>query len=301
MVLSLQKVSKNFQQMVALQEVDLEIPSNSIFALLGPNGAGKTTLLRIITAIFAPDSGKILFNGKPISSTNKPIIGYLPEERGLYKKMKVGEQLVYLAQLRGLSFDEANKNLKHWLTKLDIADREFHIVESLSKGLQQKVQFIATIIHNPDIVILDEPFSGFDPINAQLIKNEILEMKKNGKTVIISTHRMESVEELCDEIALLHKGKLILRGNKETIKKSFSKNQYLIKGIGEASVIKDCAIIENYKQNNLTKLLININESQSVNDVLLTLIHQGFQVHFIEEQLPSMHAIFIEKINTYAQ
>lgn len=293
----LEKVSKQFDEIAALRNVDLTIAENTIFGLLGPNGAGKTTLIRIITSIFAPDNGKFFYNGKLVNNDFKPSIGYLPEERGLYKKMKVGEQLLYLAQLKGLSLSEAKLNLQYWLEKLSLTDREFQKVEQLSKGLQQKVQFIATVIHNPDIIILDEPFTGFDPINAQMIKNEIVELQKKGKTIIISSHRMESVEELCDEIALLNKGEIILSGKIADIKKSYSKNSFLIKGIGEVKGLKSAEIHQKTTQENSTELELKIKENQSVNSLLQELISLDFQIQFVEEILPSMHDIFIENIN----
>ena len=298
-IISLHQVDKQFQHLWALQRVDLAIQENTIFGLLGPNGAGKTTLLRIITSIFAPDHGQFLYKGKPISKTNRPAIGYLPEERGLYKKMKVGEQLIYLAQLNGLSYQNAKQNTLYWLKKLGIEAREHQQIEQLSKGLQQIVQFIATVIHDPEIVILDEPFSGFDPINADLIKNEILEMKKNGKTIIISTHRMESVETLCEDIALLNKGNIVLKGNKNEIKKSYSKQQYIVRGIGEVGSLNFATIISQKKEDLVQTICIKLHENEKLNSVLQALIQQDFQIQFVEEQLPSIHDIFIEKINEH--
>jgi ABC-2 type transport system ATP-binding protein len=299
-IISLHQVDKQFQNLWALQKVDLSIKENTVFGLLGPNGAGKTTLLRIITSIFAPDHGQIYFKGKIISETNRPRIGYLPEERGLYKKMKVGEHLIYLAQLNGLSYQNAKQNTLHWLRKLGLEARENQKIEQLSKGLQQIVQFIATVIHNPEIVILDEPFSGFDPINADLIKNEILEMRKNGKTIIISTHRMESVEALCEDIALLNKGKIVLEGNKNEIKKSFSNQQYIVSGIGEVQHLNCATIISHQTQEAVQTICVKLVEKMTLNNVLQALIQQGFQIQCVEEQLPSIHDIFIEKINTHA-
>jgi ABC-2 type transport system ATP-binding protein len=297
MILSLKSICKQFEHTSALSDVTVSIPSNSIFALLGPNGAGKTTLLRIITSILKPDSGQYFYKEQLVNSTCKPLIGYLPEERGLYKKMKVAEHLIYLAQLRGITHVDAKKSVKLWLEKFGIADRENQLIQQLSKGLQQKVQFIATIIHNPEIVILDEPFSGFDPINAQLIKEEILDLKKLGKTIIISTHRMESVEELCEEIALLNYGKIVLNGNKELIKKSYGKSHYLIKGQGTINQLTSGNIISQLYDKNTLNLIVKPIDNQSINTMLLELIAQGFKVEFVEEQLPSMHDIFIEKIN----
>src|SRR5690606_17798246 len=220
-ILSIENVSKHYAQHVALDNVSVNVPTQSIFGLLGPNGAGKTTLIRIITQIIEADNGKIQVNGQPLATHHVYEIGYLPEERGLYKKMKVGEQLLYLAQLKGLDKKEAMERIKVWFKKFDIGDWWGKNIEDLSKGMQQKIQFIATVLHRPKLIILDEPFSGFDPINANLIKDEILELRENGSTIIFSTHRMESVEALCDHIALINKSQKILDGSKKEIKNRF--------------------------------------------------------------------------------
>lgn len=296
MIISLVNVNKHFENKVALKDISFEIPNNSIFAILGPNGAGKTTLLRIITSILSPDVGVFLYNNRLKTELNKPLIGYLPEERGLYKKMKVDEHLIYLAQLRGLSFKESKSNLDYWLTKFDVQALRNQRVEQLSKGLQQKIQFIATVIHNPEIIILDEPFSGFDPINAQLIKDEILEMKKKGKTIIISTHRMESVEELCEDIILINKGEIVLSGKKNIIKQSYSKNTITIAGIGEIDGLKSGSILKKESKGGINEYTIQLIMGKNLNELLSELIDMNFLIKLVEEKLPSMHDIFIETI-----
>jgi ABC-2 type transport system ATP-binding protein len=218
------EVVKDFSDHRVLDKVTINVPDNSIFGLLGPNGAGKTTLMRIINRIIAPDQGELLFDGKKMVADDVFRIGYLPEERGLYKKMKVGEQSLYLARLKGIPKNEAMKRLKYWFEKFEITDWWNKKVEELSKGMQQKVQFITTILHEPRLLIFDEPFSGFDPINANLLKNEIFELKKKGSTIIFSTHNMSSVEELCDNISLINKSKVILEGQIDEIKKNFRTN-----------------------------------------------------------------------------
>ncbi|TAG61464.1 MAG: ATP-binding cassette domain-containing protein, partial [Runella slithyformis] len=220
-ILETHDVVKQYAEHRALDGVSIAIPKGSIFGLLGPNGAGKTSLIRIITQITAPDAGRVLFEGQPLRPDHIRQIGYLPEERGLYKKMKVGEQLLYLAQLKGLSEKQAMEKLKIWFKKFDIKTWWGKNVEDLSKGMQQKIQFVATVMHEPELIILDEPFSGFDPINANLIKDEILELKEKGSTIIFSTHRMESVEELCDHITLINKSKVVLNGSKKEVKDQF--------------------------------------------------------------------------------
>ena len=225
-ILEAHDIVKQYATHRALDGVSLNVPKGCIFGLLGPNGAGKTSLIRIITQITAPDEGYVLFDDQRLHPNHIQDIGYLPEERGLYKKMKVGEQLLYLAQLKGLSEREAMDKLKVWVKKFDIKTWWTKSIEDLSKGMQQKVQFVATVMHEPKLIILDEPFSGFDPINANLIKDEILELRQRGTTIIFSTHRMESVEELCDHIALVNKSRIILNGSKKEIKNQFKENSY---------------------------------------------------------------------------
>ena len=224
-----ENVSKSFANHYALDNVSIHVREQSIFGLLGPNGAGKTTLIRIINQIIGPDSGKLYIKGVPLSSYHTEDIGYLPEERGLYKKMKVGEQALYLAQLKGISKSDAYARLKSWFEKFGIEDWWNKRIEELSKGMAQKVQFIITVVHAPSLLIFDEPFSGFDPINAEMLKNEILELKNKGATIIFSTHNMSSVEELCDDIALINKSKVILSGNVHEIKRQYSSNIYQLK------------------------------------------------------------------------
>lgn len=224
-IINCNNVVKRFNQFTALDSVTIDVPKASIFGLLGPNGAGKTTLIRIINQITMPDSGEILFNGNPIKQSDIAKIGYLPEERGLYKKMKVGEQAIYLARLKGMSHSQATKELKDWFIKFGIQAWWNKKVEELSKGMAQKVQFITTVLHKPSLLILDEPFSGFDPVNVQLIRNEILRMKANGATIVLSTHNMESVEELCDNIALINKSKLVVTGGLNEVRRNYGKNE----------------------------------------------------------------------------
>ena len=238
-------VTKKYGDHLALDNVSISVPEQCIFGLLGPNGAGKTTLIRIINQITGPDSGELYLNGKKLTPGDVVSIGYLPEERGLYKKMKVGEQALYFAQLKGLSRDEAMKRLKYWFRKLDIVDWWGKKVEELSKGMQQKVQFVTTVLHEPRLIIFDEPFTGFDPVNANLIKNEILFLRERGATIIFSTHNMESVEELCDNITLINKSKTILEGNVYDIRSQWAANEFdivmegdvVMEGNGEFSVL----------------------------------------------------------------
>ncbi len=294
--IEIQHISKSFQQKVALQDVSLSIEQNKIYGLLGPNGAGKTTLIRNITQIFFPDSGKILWNNEPLSEKHQNLIGYMPEERGLYKKMQVGEQLLYFAQLRNFSKAEANQKINYWLQKLDIESWRNKTIEELSKGMQQKVQFVATVLHNPTLLILDEPFSGLDPINAELIKNEIFELHKNGTTIIFSTHRMENVEEICEDIFLINEGKIILDGNVQAIKQHYK--QHLIKVEIEPkvpvndSVFKQTDIVaqaENY-------LVFKLKENQTVNDVLKLLMLHQIEISGVSEILPTVNEIFIQAV-----
>jgi ABC-2 type transport system ATP-binding protein len=228
-ILSIREVSKSFGSFKALDRVSLEVPAHSIYGLLGPNGAGKTTLIRIINQITFPDSGQVLLGGEPLKPSHVAAIGYLPEERGLYKNMKVGEQALYLAQLKGLSRAEAGRALNYWFEKLDIGDWWNRKVQELSKGMAQKIQFITTVLHKPRLLIFDEPFSGFDPINAALIKDQILELREQGSSIIFSTHRMESVEELCEHIALIHRSHKILEGRLSSIKKAYRSNQFRVR------------------------------------------------------------------------
>jgi ABC-2 type transport system ATP-binding protein len=232
-MLSIRNIVKQYAGHRALDDVSLEVESGKIFGLLGPNGAGKTSLIRIINQITAPDSGEIYFNGERLNQSHIDRIGYLPEERGLYKKMEIGEQMIYLARLKGLSRADATAKLKVWFEKLDMETWWKKKIEELSKGMSQKAQFVATVLHEPDLIILDEPFSGFDPVNADLIKDEILELNRKGATILFSTHRMESVEELCDSIALIHKSHKILDGRVKHIRNSYKNDTYLVEYTGE--------------------------------------------------------------------
>jgi ABC-2 type transport system ATP-binding protein len=264
---------------------------------LGPNGAGKTSLIRIINQITFPDSGRILFNGEVLQAKHISKIGYLPEERGLYKKMQIGEQILYLGQLKGLTRHESEQKIKAWFKKLGIESWWTKKVEELSKGMQQKVQFIATVLHQPDLIILDEPFSGFDPVNAEVIKNEILELNAKGSTIIFSTHRMESVEELCDDIALIHKSQKLLDGSVESVKDQFKLNQFkvVIKAENELSAHAAYEIIEQKKSDGFVELSIR-NQAGSMNELLSILMKSG-EVHAFSEMKPSINDIFIKVVS----
>ncbi|MGX1754785.1 ABC transporter ATP-binding protein [Sphingobacterium sp. NPDC055346] len=299
-MLEIKNIVKQYANHKALDDVSIHVPSGKIFGLLGPNGAGKTSLIRIINQITAPDAGQILFDGQPLNSSHIGRIGYLPEERGLYKKMLIGDQMIYLAQLKGLSKNEAKEKIKYWFEKLKIESWWDKKVEDLSKGMQQKVQFVATVLHEPDLIILDEPFSGFDPVNAQVIQDEILELNKKGATIIYSTHRMESVEALCDNIALLNKSKVILEGSVKEIKNNYRnqtyKIEYSLKPETERIQLDPTLwqIMEN-ESNGSNALTIQVPEDKSLNDVLTHLIPQ-IEIQQIFEIIPSMHDIFIDKV-----
>lgn len=292
-ILEVKNVSKMYATHQALNDVSLSVPKGQVFGLLGPNGAGKSTLIRIITQIIRRDSGDILFKNNPLQPIDAENIGYLPEERGLYKKMKVGEQLLYLARLKGLSKNEAMNRLKIWFEKFDIKPWWNKKVEDLSKGMQQKIQFVATVLNEPELLILDEPFSGFDPINANIIKDEILELKRKGTTIIFSTHRMESVEELCDHVALIDKSKKILDGSKKDIKNSYRTNVYQIEHTTTIQNLDNKFEIletENVDEHFLT--YIQAKESGLSNELLHQLINQTEMISF-QERLPSFNDIFI--------
>ena len=286
-------VVKEYGEYIALNKVSITVPKGSIYGLLGPNGAGKTTLMRIINQITAPDSGSLIFDGAPLSKHHISDIGYLPEERGLYKKMKVGEQALYLAQLKGMSYDEALEKLKFWFEKLDILSWWNKKVEELSKGMAQKIQFVVTVIHEPKLLIFDEPFSGFDPINAAIIRKEILELSQKGTTIIFSTHRMESVEEICDHIALINKAQTILEGPIEKIKNQFANNSYEVITIDRVLNENDYFSIISQKENNYSLLL---KEGKTQQEALQSIIQQTEIISFRKE-IPSMEEIFIKAIN----
>ena len=291
-ILIAKDIVKQYGDYTALNHVNLAIPSGSIFGLLGPNGAGKTTLMRIINLIIAPDSGILIFDGKPLKRADIAQIGYLPEERGLYKKMKVGEQALYLAKLKGMLHNEAIEKLKFWFKKLDILHWWNKKVEELSKGMAQKIQFVVTVIHEPKLLVFDEPFSGFDPINAAIIRDEILELKKGGTTIIFSTHRMESVEEICDNIALINNGETILEGAIEKIKNDFRNNTFWV-----ALKTDNLTLAENFEiiSKEMEEYQIQIKDNSSSNDLLNALIGQGEIISF-EEKIPTMEDIFIKAV-----
>lgn len=298
-------IVKQFSNHLALDDVSISVPEKSIFGLLGPNGAGKTTLIRIINQITAPDSGQVLLNGKPLKLEDVHRIGYLPEERGLYKKMKVGEQALYLVQLKGVSKHDALKKLKYWFEKFEIQPWWNKKVEELSKGMQQKIQFVTTVLHEPQLLIFDEPFSGFDPINANLIKKEILELRDKGSTVIFSTHNMSSVEELCDHIALIDVGKTILYGSIHDIKDQYKADTYQMNFRGESrevsSLLQGLAVItEEPTTGDKRKIFIKYLNGTSTRDILAKLNPIVDIVSFSEE-IPSMNDIFIRVVEQTKQ
>ena len=286
-------VVKQFGNYTALNKVSISVPKGSIYGLLGPNGAGKTTLMRIINQITAPDSGSLLFDGEPLQNHHISDIGYLPEERGLYKKMKVGEQALYLAQLKGMSYADALEKLKFWFTKLDILDWWNKKVEELSKGMAQKIQFVVTVIHEPKLLIFDEPFSGFDPINAAIIRQEILELSKKGTTIIFSTHRMESVEEICGHIALINKSETILEGSIEEIKKQFTNNSYEVITENKKLCENDYFSIISTKD---TTFRILLKEGKTHKEALQSIINEVEIISF-KKETPTMEEIFIKAVN----
>jgi ABC-2 type transport system ATP-binding protein len=297
-ILETHHIIKDYADHRALDDVSVNIPKGSIFGLLGPNGAGKTSLIRIINQITGPDKGTILFDGVPLNENHIRRIGYLPEERGLYKKMKVGEQLLYLAQLKGLSKRDAMDKLKVWFTKFDIKTWWDKNVADLSKGMQQKVQFVSTVLHQPDLIILDEPFSGFDPINANLIRDEILELRKKGSTIIFSTHRMETVEELCDHIALIHKSKKVLDGPKSQIKEQFKTNTFFVEYRGALNGLENHFQVSNTRQleSGLTKSDIKLPVGHTANQLLQELLPH-IEIYSFGENVPTMSDIFMKAVN----
>ncbi len=293
-------VVKQYAGHRALDKVSIQVAEGKIFGLLGPNGAGKTTLIRIINQITAPDSGEVIFKGRQYAPKDIYNIGYLPEERGLYKKMKVGEQAIYLARLKGLNSDEAKKRITAWFEKLEIMSWWNKKLEELSKGMQQKVQFVTTVIHDPELLIFDEPFSGFDPVNAELLKNEILELKSKGKTIIFSTHNMASVEEICDDIALINKSKVVLSGNVSEIRSRYKTNIFNVQvDAPELSVNPEIySLIEKKENHNNSKSfrVKKANESISNSELLAALLQTNEIISF-EEEIPSMNEIFIKTVN----
>lgn len=297
-MLRVNNIVKQYATHRALDDVSLTVEQGKIFGLLGPNGAGKTSLIRIITQITAPDSGEVIFNGSRLNAAHIAQIGYLPEERGLYKKMEIGEQVLYLAKLKGLTTAEATKRVKYWFEKLEMGSWWNKKVEDLSKGMQQKVQFVATILHQPELIILDEPFSGFDPVNADIIKNEILELNKQGATFIFSTHRMESVEELCDNIALIHRSKKILDGSVADIKEKYRDNTYWVEYDGQYNTAVPSPIFDVLQQEEgpkKTVLKLKLKEGYTANNLLAALL-PVVNIHRLDEVIPTMNDIFIDQV-----
>lgn len=294
MILSANHIHKSYTNHVALHDVSIEIPEQCIFGLLGPNGAGKTTLIRILTQIVQADTGEVYFNGEKLQAKHIFDMGYLPEERGLYKKMKVGEQLLYFAELKGLNAKEAKQKLKYWIDKFEIQNWLGKKVEELSKGMQQKVQFIATVLHEPKLIILDEPFSGFDPINAQLLVEEISLLKKNGASIIFSTHRMDSVEQLCDHIALINKSNVVLDGAVNDVKNKYKQNIFsVVHKQAFKSVPQSFELIESHpKAEDVNETIIKLHENTHSNKALLEFLQNNEVISF-NEVIPSMEDIFI--------
>ncbi len=299
-MLQINHVSKQYAGHKALDDISLHVPAHGIYGLLGPNGAGKTTLIRIINTITGPDSGEVLLHGRPIAPADALRIGYLPEERGLYRKMKVGEQALFLARLKGMSRTDALKALKFWFEKFEIQSWWNKKVEELSKGMAQKVQFITTVLHEPELLILDEPFSGFDPVNTELIKNEILALRDKGTTIILSTHNMASVEELCENISLINRSRIVLQGHVEAIRTAHATNTFLLRTSDTlaADSLAGCTISTRPRtgSNQLNEYIIGKPEAMSNNDLLRLLLHTCSITSF-EEVLPTMNEIFIKTVS----
>lgn len=296
-IITCKNVTKRYGNFTALNDVSLEVPEGTVFGLLGPNGAGKTTLIRMLNQITRPDEGEILFNGELLKETDVERIGYLPEERGLYKKMKVGEQALYLAQLKGMDRGEAVKRLKEWFVKFGIQAWWNKKVEELSKGMAQKVQFITTVLHKPQLMILDEPFSGFDPVNVNLIKNEILRMKNEGTTIILSTHNMESVEELCDNIALINRSNLILSGNTAEIRRKYGNNEVEVRYHGaELGGTQVYDVVEDKEEKGERRAILSKKGDSSNAAILSSLIDSGCDIVAYQELIPRMNDIFIKLV-----
>ncbi|MCR4828586.1 MAG: ATP-binding cassette domain-containing protein [Bacteroidales bacterium] len=297
MILEVQHIEKNFGKYRALDDVSLNIAEGSVFGLLGPNGAGKTTLIRLINKIYEPDKGTILLDGHPLSDSDVTQIGYLPEERGLYKKMRVGEQALYLAQLKGLSRKETTRRLKQWFERLEIMEWWNRPVESLSKGMQQKVQFVVTVLHEPRLMIFDEPFSGFDPVNTAMLKREIMTLRDGGATIVLSTHNMSSVEELCDSIALINTSKVVLHGNVRDIRQSYRSNRYevVVAGDGDITMPEGYRLLADKDLGNERQLHIAVPEGGDSGELLGALLPQCRVVSF-REVLPTMNDIFIKTV-----
>lgn len=291
-VLELQNVRKTYQDHVACNDISFEVPEGKLFGLLGPNGAGKTSLIRIITTITRADSGTILFRGEPLNGNHPSQIGYMPEERGLYKKMKVGEQITYLARLKGYSKKQAKEQLDYWLTKFEIEDWHDKNIEELSKGMQQKIQFICTVIHQPKLLILDEPFSGLDPVNANLIRDEIYELHRKGTTILFSTHRMEQVEQICENIVLINKGTSVLEGSVQEVKEQFKEHLFQLDYVGDLPAdIEEHIDLE--RENN-NRIVVKLRDDEHANNFLKYLLSYGTTIKAFNEILPTLNEIFIK-------
>src|SRR5436190_11467721 len=296
-ILEIKNLKKYFKEQKAVDDISLSIEKGSIFGLLGPNGAGKTTLIRMITGIFYPDEGQITFDGRKFDPVNDVIhIGYMPEERGLYKKMKIGEQAMYLAQLKGMSKKEAFEKIKEWFLKFEMQSWWNKKVEDLSKGMSQKLQFVTTVLHEPKLIILDEPFSGLDPVNTNLIKDEIYNLAKKGATIIFSTHRMEQVEEICDHIALVNKGQKILDGTVQNIKQDYKENLFKVNFTDMIQAEHLAIHLFEVKQKTDKEVIIKLDPGFSNNDVLQYFINQGLHIESFNEILPSLNEIFIRLV-----
>ena len=301
-IITAEHITKRFSAHTALDDVSVEIPRGSVYGLLGPNGAGKTTLIRVINRITLPDSGRILFNDKPITQQDIYRIGYLPEERGLYRKMKVGEQALFLARLKGLSRHEALVRLKEWFVRFGIEEWWEKRVDDLSKGMAQKIQFIVTVLHRPELLIFDEPFSGFDPINANLLKEEILRLRDEGATVIFSTHNMSSVEEICDHITLINKSKNILSGRVDDIRRAHGGNTFSVQYKGDGKVLVErlqgvCDVLESEEQSvGFSSLKLHIERNEDIRSVV-SLVNDTVELRQFVETMPSMNDIFIQAVN----
>lgn len=298
-ILSIQDVVKQYKNHRAVDGVSFDMKKGTIFGMLGPNGAGKTSLIRIITSITGADEGQVLLEGQPVNQKTTERIGYMPEERGLYKKMKVGEHLIYLALLKGLSKSEAKKKIAYWLERFEIESWKDKKVQELSKGMQQKVQFIATVLHEPPLIILDEPFSGLDPINTNIIKEEIRRLNQEGASIIFSTHRMESVEEICEDIVMINQGKVAISGNVQTIKDQFKEHKYAFT-LGESpTTIPQIDGIKLISHSD-NELIIQSTNTQQVNAFLKAIIDQGLTIRSFHEILPSINEIFIKLVGKSA-
>ena len=295
-IISVRNVSKHYGDYTAVKGINLELKKGSLFGLLGPNGAGKTSLIRMMTTITSIDEGQILFNGSPIDRETPKFIGYMPEERGLYKKMKVGDQLLYLAQLKGLSKKEATEKIHFWMERFEIMDWWGKEVNELSKGMQQKIQFISTVLHEPQLLILDEPFSGLDPINTNLIKSEIFRLRDNGTTIIFSTHRMEQVEEICEEIILVNKGNKVLGGEIQDIRNTYKKNHFEI--TTEQAISDTSNIPGNIIEQERNRLVIHLEDDKESNQLINYFLSSGNRLLSFKEILPSLNEIFIQTVES---